>query len=133
MYYFSGVTVAHANQTGQNKSSSSVLWHRRLRHLASGVLSSLRALDDFSMDFDHIRSCDVCFLSKQTRDSFHESFNKALEPFEFIVMSGDPIELHPLVVPYTSLLSLMTILAQSGFISCLRNLRLPLYYKIFAL
>lgn len=74
--------MARANKTGRNKANaSSDLWHQRLGHPSNKVLSSL---DSFKFDFGHTHSCDVCFRAKQTREVFHESFNKALAPFDLV-------------------------------------------------
>lgn len=84
VYYFTGVTVIRAHRTGAEKSSSSVLWHRRLGHPSYKVLSTLPVLDSFQFDFEHTSPCDICFRANQTRDSFKDSFNKASKPFALI-------------------------------------------------
>ena len=84
VYYFTGVTVARSSRTGKDKTSSSVLWHRRLGHPSYNSLSSLPVLDSLPVDFSHTDSCDICLLSKQTREVFHESFNKAVAPFDLV-------------------------------------------------
>ena len=84
VYYFTGVTVARSNRAGKENASSSELWHRRLGHPAHNVLSTLPIIDNVALEFDHTKSCDVCFLSKQTHEVFHESINKAIEPFALV-------------------------------------------------
>lgn len=73
-----------SHRAGKEKASSSELWHRRLGHPAHNVLSSLPVIDNAALDFGHTKSCDVCFLSKKRREAFHESFNKAVEPFALV-------------------------------------------------
>ena len=84
VYYFKGVKVACSHQTSAKTISPTVLWHRRLGHPSYKVLSTLPVFSDLKVDFKDSHSCDICFRAKQTRSVFHDSFNKALEPFSLI-------------------------------------------------
>jgi len=66
--------------------TNKALWHMRLGHPSSKVLSSvLPSLEDFDSCSSDLKTiCDVCVRAKQTRASFSESFNKAEECFSFI-------------------------------------------------
>ena len=84
VYYFTGVKVARVNAASTSKSSSTVLWHRRLGYPSYKVLSSLPVLDNFKIDSADFSQCDICFRAKQTRNVFPDSFNKAEAPFSLI-------------------------------------------------
>ena len=76
--------VARAHQTSAKSISPTVLWHRRLGHPSYKVLSTLPVLSSLKVNFEESHSCHICFRAKQTRSVFHDSYNKALEPFSLI-------------------------------------------------
>lgn len=84
VYYFKGVRVASVNQSSQRKPSPASLWHQRLGHPSTKVLSTLPVFENLSVDFGSISPCDICFRAKQTRSVFPDNFNKALQPFALI-------------------------------------------------
>ncbi|KAG7546410.1 Integrase catalytic core [Arabidopsis suecica] len=84
VYHLQGTVQASANAV--KRKSDKALWHMRLGHPSSKVLSSvLLNLDDFDSCTSDLKTiCDVCVRAKQTRSSFPESFNKAEECFSLI-------------------------------------------------
>lgn len=82
VYVFRGVMGAQA----QAAASMGVrdLWHRRLGHPSSRILSYLSSQVDVGKPAETEVICDTCFRAKQTRDCFHESSNKATELFALI-------------------------------------------------
>ncbi|CAA7044030.1 unnamed protein product [Microthlaspi erraticum] len=84
VYYFTGVTVARSHHATKDKTSPSVLWHRRLGHPSYKVLSALPVFNSFKFDFSHVNSCDICFRAKQTRGVFQDSLNNTSAPFDLI-------------------------------------------------
>ncbi|CAA7037263.1 unnamed protein product [Microthlaspi erraticum] len=81
-YVFRGVMGAKANKT--TISGSCDLWHRRLGHPSSRVLSYLSSDLEFEKHVDSKPVCEICLRAKQTRDCFHESSNKAIGVFDLI-------------------------------------------------
>lgn len=65
-------------------SGSCDLWHRRLGHPSSRVLSYLSSYLDFSKQIESNTHCDICLRAKQTCECFHESSNKAAGIFYLI-------------------------------------------------
>ena len=84
VYYFTGVLAARAHKVSEVVKSSGTLWHRRLGHPALGVLLSLQECDQSSSALGEIKSCDICFRAKQTREIFNDSNNKALDCFSLV-------------------------------------------------
>ena len=82
VYYFTEVKVARAH--GAKMIQSSVLWHRRLDHPASKVLSTLPVFTNIKLDSSVFNHCDICFRAKQMRKVFPESINKAEAPFSLL-------------------------------------------------
>ena len=83
VYHFRGVVSASANNV---KKSTRTLWHERLGHPSTKILSSfLSTLDDFEHhSSDSSGFCEVCIQAKQTRSVFPESTNKADACFSLI-------------------------------------------------
>ena len=84
VYYFTGVFAARAHKISKVVKSSGVLWHRRLGHPSASVLLSLPECDQSSSALGEIKSCDICFRAKQTREIFNDSNNKALDCFSLV-------------------------------------------------
>ena len=84
VYYFTGVQAARANKAAKDTSVSEALWHRRLGHPSSTVLLSLPFCDRSPSVVEEIKKCDICFLAKQTRESFNDSINKASDCFSLV-------------------------------------------------
>ncbi|CAL9242523.1 unnamed protein product [Arabidopsis halleri] len=77
-YHFCGAVLANVNYV---KKSTKTLWHERLGHPSTKILSSfLSTLDDFEHhSSDSSGFCEVCIQAKQTRSVFPESTDKADE------------------------------------------------------
>lgn len=84
VYYFTGVSAARVHKASKDVGSSEVLWHRRLGHPSDSVLLYLPECDRTSSSFEEIKSCDICFRAKQTRETFNDSINKASDCFSLV-------------------------------------------------
>ena len=84
VYYFTGISAARAHKVSKGDNSSGALWHRRLGHPSAGVLFSLSECDQFSSTLGEIKSCDICFRAKETREVFNDSINKASDYFSLV-------------------------------------------------
>lgn len=85
VYHYKGAVDIHAGNVVQLQKRG--LWHRRLGHPSSKVLSFLSGVSGVNV---HSREhgvlesvCDVCLRAKQTRETFSTSINKADEIFYF--------------------------------------------------
>lgn len=81
VYHYTGeIEVSNAGRL-----QSRELWHRRLGHPSSAVLSSLSDIGGFSHRVEVFeKSCDICVRAKQTRGVFSQSNNKADGSFSLI-------------------------------------------------
>ncbi|CAA7012886.1 unnamed protein product [Microthlaspi erraticum] len=84
VYVFRGVMGASAHSTTAASSGARDLWHRRLGHPSSRVLSLLSSYVDVGKPAEAEAVCDTCFRAKHTRDCFQESSNKAAGLFDLI-------------------------------------------------
>ena len=84
VYYFTGISAARAHKVSKGDNSSGALWHRRLGHPSAGVLLSLSECDQSSSTLGEIKSCDIFFRAKQTREVFNDSINKASDCFSLV-------------------------------------------------
>ncbi|XP_010436367.1 PREDICTED: uncharacterized protein LOC104720097 [Camelina sativa] len=83
VYHLTGVVVPQAHRVGC--SDVRALWHMRLGHPSSKVLSFLSDLGGFSYNVSDLEElCDTCLRAKQTRVSFQDSSNKADDLFSMI-------------------------------------------------
>lgn len=82
VYVFRGVIGTRIHKAMSSRSHN--LWHRRLGHPSSRVLSYLSSTVEVGKLVESDLSCDICLRAKQTRDSFHESSNKADGVFDLI-------------------------------------------------
>ena len=82
VYVYRGVTTARSHRV--RAAEDQALWHRRLGHLAYGVLGFLPFIVGVKNIHEKFGGCEVCFKSKQTREVFNESYNKASESFGLI-------------------------------------------------
>ncbi|XP_048618201.1 uncharacterized protein LOC111207841 isoform X2 [Brassica napus] len=84
LYRFRGIESLTSFQT--TVSEDPVLWHRRLGHPSSHITAMIPALESSSSKHDEhiIKSCDICFRAKQTRQSFSDSSHNAKEIFDLI-------------------------------------------------
>lgn len=82
LYHFRGIETVTAFQT--TTTDEGVLWHRRLGHPSSRVVDLLPDIRLKPSSKLSLSNCDVCFRSKQTRNPFPESNNKASTSFELI-------------------------------------------------
>lgn len=60
------------------------LWHRRMGHPSSRVISYLSSQLNVGRQMSPEIVCDICLRAKKTRDSFHDSHNKAAGIFDLI-------------------------------------------------
>jgi len=81
VHYFKDGSLG-ADQVNAVKSSS--LWHRRLGHPSSGVLSFLPNSLGVVFKRDNNQVCDICYRAKQMRNQFHVSHNKEKCVFDLI-------------------------------------------------
>ncbi|CAA7057520.1 unnamed protein product [Microthlaspi erraticum] len=84
VYVFRGVIRASAHNIAAKSSGGRDLWHRRLGHPSSRILSYLLSYVDVGKPAHMETVCDTCFRAKHTRDCFQESYNKAAELFGLI-------------------------------------------------
>ena len=84
LYHFRGLEIVTSLQTGIR--NELVLWHKRLGHPSlqvtesiPGVVYSISSSNELS-----IKSCEICFRAKQTRQYFPDSLNNANEVFDLI-------------------------------------------------
>ena len=82
LYLFRGLETAATFNA--STSDEGVLWHQRLGHPSSRIINLLPGVKLKSSLAFCLSSCDVCLRSKQTRNSFSESYNKASSSFELI-------------------------------------------------
>ena len=82
VYVYRDVTMARGHKI--KAAEDKTLWHRRLGHLAFGVLGNMHFVSGVLDNKEKFGGCDICFKSKQTCGVFSESFNKASVPFELI-------------------------------------------------
>ena len=82
VYVYRDVTVVRSNRV--RAAEDHALWHRRLGHPAYGVLEFLPFIVGVKHIPEKFGGCEVCFKSKQTREVFYESSNKATESFGLI-------------------------------------------------
>ena len=83
VYHYKGVVAAHSGRA--RCLTTRELWHRRLGHPSSAVLSVLSHVGSFSRNSeDSEKVCNVCVRSKQTRNKFPDSINKADDSFDLI-------------------------------------------------
>ena len=83
VYHLTGSVLPQVNHA--SKKDIRNLWHRRLGHPSSKVLSYLSDLGKFSTsnsDLDEL--CDTCNRAKQTRVTFQDSSNRADDLFSLI-------------------------------------------------
>lgn len=83
VYVLRGVIGAKSHKA-VNNSGSWDLWHRRLGHPSSRVISYLSSTLNIGKQENSENICDICLRAKQTRDCFHESANKAAGIFDLI-------------------------------------------------
>lgn len=81
VYHFRAVTFVQACKT--SGVDSFTMWHRRLGHAESQIVSLLHNIHVGEKDKQG-QVCDICLRAKQTRDIFIPSQNKANEPFDLI-------------------------------------------------
>lgn len=60
------------------------MWHRRFVHPSFGVLGFLPFMFSVKDIPDKFGGCNICFKSKQTREMFNESSNKATSSFDLV-------------------------------------------------
>ncbi|CAA7018786.1 unnamed protein product [Microthlaspi erraticum] len=84
VHVFRGALGGRAHKAAATSSISKDVWHRRLGHPSDRVLSHLPYSICTVKSAENDAVCDVCFRAKQTRDSFHESDNKAAGIFDLI-------------------------------------------------
>lgn len=82
VYLYRDVGIVKANKS--KVSEDQFLWHRRLGHPSFSTLSYLPFLSGFKNVSEKFGGCDICFQSKQTREVFIDSFNKATDCFDLI-------------------------------------------------
>lgn len=83
VYHLAGAVIPQANHVG--KIDDRDLWHRRMGHPSSKILSLLSDIGVFSSSISALEECcDICFKAKQTRVLFSESSNKADDLFSLI-------------------------------------------------
>ncbi|KAL1221457.1 Retrovirus-related Pol polyprotein from transposon TNT 1-94 [Cardamine amara subsp. amara] len=83
VYHYAGEIKVQAADAGNLHTRE--LWHRRLRHPSSKVLSVLSSCFGFSNNSTEFeKSCDIFVRAKQTRDVFSQSSNKADGCFSLI-------------------------------------------------
>lgn len=84
LYRFRGIESLTSLQSTVRENS--VLWHRRFGHPSSRITGIVSPLDTSSVAHDEylIRSCDICFRAKQTRQSFPDSSHNAKDTFDLI-------------------------------------------------
>ncbi|CAH9073033.1 unnamed protein product, partial [Cuscuta europaea] len=68
VYYFHGFDTTTASQIRKQESSN--LWHSRLGHPSSKVMSCVFSLNNFGSVSDLNKVCDACLRGKQTREVF---------------------------------------------------------------
>lgn len=81
VYHFRTVTFVQACKT--SGADSFTMWHRRMGHPSSQIVSLLPSIHVGKKD-KHEQVCDICLRAKQARDVFIPSQNKANEPFDLI-------------------------------------------------
>lgn len=82
VYIFRGTLGGRVNKAAVK--SSYDLWHRRLGHPSSRVLSYLQNSVGVFKTAENDAVCDIFFRAKQIRDCFHDSDNKAVDIFDLI-------------------------------------------------
>lgn len=81
-YHFRGIETVTSFQT--TVANEGVLWHRRLGHPSSHVVGLIPCVHSKSSSKLGFSNYDVCLRSKQTRNPFPDSYNKASSSFELI-------------------------------------------------
>ncbi|CAM8998803.1 unnamed protein product [Rhodiola kirilowii] len=81
VYKFRGAVEGIANRV---VAGTRDLWHQRLGHPSSRVLSYLPTSVSLNSSVERETVCDTCFRAKQTRECFSESDNKASAIFDLI-------------------------------------------------
>lgn len=76
--------VASAKVHTVNAVEDSTLWHRRLGHPSSQVLSFLPNVFGVKRSHERFDGCEICFKSKQTCEVFFDSNNKVSDCFSLI-------------------------------------------------
>ncbi|CAM8954310.1 unnamed protein product [Rhodiola kirilowii] len=84
VYWLQNLRNAASAMSAQSCTSSATLWHRRLGHPSSTVLSSISELKLDKNSMESIMPCESCFKAKQTRHSFPISSSKAAELFQLV-------------------------------------------------
>lgn len=82
VYFYRDVTLTKGHRVQSVEDES--LWHRRSGHPSHGVLGILPFSDGVKNVSEKFGVCDIFFKSKQTREVFADSFNKASSPFYLI-------------------------------------------------
>lgn len=71
VYHYTSAIEVQAGYAGRLQTRE--LWHRRLGHPSSKVISVLSKIGGFSSSFSEFeKSCDICVRAKQTRDIFQK-------------------------------------------------------------
>ena len=83
VYHYEGAIAVQDGRVSRLPSRD--LWHHRMGHPSSKVLSVLASVAGFSSSLGVLeQSCDIFLRAKQTRDVFSLSINKAVSSFELI-------------------------------------------------
>ncbi|KAJ8626505.1 hypothetical protein MRB53_019812 [Persea americana] len=84
VYWLQHLRSAASAMFAQTSINSATLWHCRLGHPSSSVMSSISELKLDKDSLESIMPCDSCFKAKQTRLSFPLSSNKADDLFQLV-------------------------------------------------
>ena len=80
-YYLKDEAVVRVSKVALQ--CDTTLWHQRLGHPSFSMLSTLPMFSGVK-NLTSPSPCDICFKAKQTREVFHDSFNKAIDCFSLI-------------------------------------------------
>ena len=81
VYYLKDEAVVRVSKVALQ--CDTTLWHQRLGHPSFSMLSTLPMFSGVK-NLTSPSPCDICFKAKQTREVFHDSFNKAMDCFSLI-------------------------------------------------